>query len=102
MDRIHFDPEIRFPYSFSTEALRNGINQRRVRECIQSKNSRWYDVGQDKNGIFIAVIGFSDDGLPIKTRIYLKFGLGFTEKDIIEVNDAERPTQEELKQYWCR
>lgn len=102
MDGINFDPDIRFPYGFSTEALREGINQRRVRECIQSDNSRWYDVGQDENGIFIGVIGFSGDHLPVKTRIYVKFGFGFTEKDIIEINDAERPTQEELRQYWCK
>ena len=31
-----------------------------------------------------------------------RFGRGFTEKDKIEVHDAARPTQEELKQYWCK
>ena len=102
MDGINFDPDFKFPNRLSNEALRDGINQKRIRECVLSKSSVWYDVGQDENGIFIGVIGFSVDNLPIKIRIYVKFGLGFTEKDTIEVNDAARPTQEELKQYWCK
>jgi hypothetical protein len=102
MDGISFDPDFRFPYRFSSESLRDGINQRRIRECIQSENSRWFDLGQDEGGIFFTVLGFSDDNLPRKTRIYIKFGLGFSEKDTIEINDTARPAQEEFRHYWCR